>query len=321
MKHLLLTGGLGFIGGTFVEMFHRDFKITIIDKVTYASRPERVQGLKNVEVFKVDLANYNDVLDVFKQIEPVDILLHMASESHVDNSIEAPGVFIQSNVVGTFNLLEIAKDFGVPKIYHVSTDEVIEHSKPLYDGKSFDRKREDNFQFKPSSIYSATKASQEMLVESYRKTHGCQIVIMRLCNQFGPYQHGEKLIPKTIKRALNNEKIPVFKTPAYRDWMYVQDGCKAIRKVLDIKKPDNLYHISTYQETLTLDIVKKVLQVMGKSDTLIEMVNDRKGYDLVYSMSSQKLREQTTWKPETTLIEGIVETVKHYEEELCQRNS
>lgn len=322
MKHIIITGGLGFIGSTFVEMHHERYRISILDKHTYASNPQRVADLSNVDIYKVDLANKEETIDTFKQLYDVDAILHLAAESHVDNSIKTPEPFIQSNIVGTFNLLEAAKDFGIPNIINVSTDETIEHTAPIvysmgHEGTKkqlyFDRKKESNSTFKPSSAYSASKASGEMLAMSYRTTYGMKnLTTVRLCNQYGPYQHTEKLIPMTVSKIGAGEKIPVYKTTAYRDWCYVEDGCRALDLLLNLKKREELYHISAYNETETIDIVKKILGLMNSSEDLIELVEDRRGYDLVYSIDSSKVRS-LGWTPEVNLEEGLRRTIKHYE--------
>ena len=314
-------------------MYADKYKISVIDNFGYASQANRIKELKNVEVYNCDVSNKKEVYDVFKELYGIDGIIHGAALSHVDNSIESPEPFIYSNIVGTFNILEAAKDFSIPNVLYISTDETIEHTMPIeyreanglfpenrnMDGPTtlyFSRKRESSSRFKPSSVYSASKASGEMLAMSYRSTYGMKnLTTVRLCNQYGPYQHKEKLIPKTITRALAGEKIPVFETSAYRDWCYITDGCRAIDLLLNLKKREDLYHISAYNETQTLDIVKQVLRLMNKDDSLIEMVKDRRGYDLVYSIDSEKIRS-LGWSPEISLEEGLKRTIDHYEKNI-----
>lgn len=322
MKHILITG-TGFIMSRFIEMYHKEFHITVIDKFDhYASQVPRVEKLKNVEVFDIDISKYDQVLDVFKTVPPIDMVIHGAAESHVDNSIESPGDFIQTNIVGTYNLLEVSKAFSIGKFIQISTDEVLSHTPPYRN--HFFRIEEDwsgvwedlsdreasepelilhGPVSDPSSPYSASKASGEMLINSYIKTYNFPAIVIRMVNNYGPGQHKEKLIPKTIDKASRGERIPVFKSKAWRDWLFVDDCCKGIRLVLD-QAPGQVFHISAYQETETLKVVKTILDLMNKSHDLIELVEDRPGYDLSYSLNSEKLRG-LGWKPEITLEEGL----------------
>lgn len=327
MKTILITG-IGFIMRNFVEMYHKDFNIICFDDLSnYASQAKHVEHLKNVEVYDIDISDWDAVLDGFKSVETPALVIHAAAESHVCNSITDPGRFIKTNVLGTQNILEACKIFQVRHTLYISTDEVLKHCEPAYGeyialSDQWVEYREPFFHysrvseeanlsqvsFDTSSVYSASKASGELLVNAYRDTHGLPVTVVRPTNNYGPYQNQEKLIPKTITRALGGEKIPVFKTTAYRDWLYVEDCCRGIRLIMD-QIPGETYHISAQDEKETLYMVRKTLELLKVSPNLIEMVDDRLGYDLYYSLNSTKLRK-LGWEPKVSLKEGLSRTIE-----------
>lgn len=319
MKRLLWTGA-GFIGSNFIEMFHRDYEITVLDDFGYASQASRVEYLAE-GTWSVDCGNADEVNELFEEENSFDIVVHAAAQTHVDNSIKTPGPFIQSNIVGTFNMLEACRKYEVPQVLYFSTDEVLSHygnpekgwanrqaEVDLHDHHGMDY--ETFAQFDPSSVYSASKASGEMLCNAYKKTYGMKIDIIRPCNNYGPNQNQEKLIPKAIDCILKGKPVPVFHSPALRDWLYVQDCCRAVKHVLDLGKGD-IFHISAHDERRTADVVQMIIDIMGSGE--IEYVEDRKGYDLVYGLDSSKLRE-TGWEPKVSFEEGLKRTIDHYKE-------
>ena len=310
-KNILITGA-GFIFSNFAEMFFKDYNITFIDDLGYASQAHRASRWSNI--YEGDCANYDRVLDVFKTCDPLDAVIIGHAQSHVDNSNVNPRPFIDSNVTGVFNVLEACKAFSIGRTILISTDEVLSHRAPIerLDGSlewSFSRLHEGYKVHEPSSVYSATKAAGEMLAYAYRTTHKLPIDIIRLTNQYGPHQHPEKMAPKTIKNALEDKPIPLYKTPAWRDWCYVEDGCRGIQTILEKGERGGDWHISAYNETLTSDVVKLILKKMGKPESLIQEVADRPGYDLYYSLGSEKLRAMG-WEPQVSLSEGLDACIK-----------
>ncbi|RJS92788.1 dTDP-glucose 4,6-dehydratase [Candidatus Bathyarchaeota archaeon] len=306
---ILVTGGCGFIGTNFIRyMLSRDPKVEIInlDKMGIGSNPKNLEDLKdhaNYRFIKGDISNPDLINSIMRD---TDAVVNFAAETHVDRSIKDPNSFIQSNILGTFTLLEsIRKQDKSINFVQISTDEVYGEIK----GGSFDELDRLN----PSNPYSASKASGDMLCLAYHKTYGLNVKITRCTNNFGPYQFPEKLIPKTIIRALKNLPIPLYGTGTnVRDWIYVIDHCEAIRLVLEMGEAGEIYNISSGNELTNIDVVRKILRYLGKDEDLISFVEDRPGHDMRYSLNSSKIRSELGWKPKHDFSSALEETVRWY---------
>jgi dTDP-glucose 4,6-dehydratase len=304
---ILVTGGAGFIGSNFVHFMlkkHPEYKIIVLDNLSYAGRKENLQDVLNKITFiKGDIRNKEDVE---KTVKDCDEIVHFAALTHVDRSIIEAGDFVQTDVFGTYNLLEAAKKFGIKKFVFISTDEVY----GSINTGSF--KETDNL--KPRNPYSASKAGADLLCQAYFETYGLPIMITRSSNNYGPYQHPEKFIPKTIIYTLLGKKIPVYgKGENIRDWIYVEDNCEAIDLVLQKGKLGEIYNIGGKQELQNIMIVKAILRLLNKNEDLIEFVKDRPGHDLRYSLDISKI-EKLGWKPKIKFEEGIKKTISWYKE-------
>jgi dTDP-glucose 4,6-dehydratase len=300
--NILVTGGLGFIGSHFIELLLKetDHDIICIDKETYAAdlnfRDSLIENPR-VKYFQVDIGDEMQVSSLLNAISNIDCIVHFAAESHVDNSIKSPRPFINTNIIGTFNLLEFARVFtNFKKFVHVSTDEVYGQitNSNLLDEQIF---RETNI-LEPSSVYSSSKASSDLIVKSYQKTYALNINITRCCNNYGPRQHKEKLLPKTIHNALNNVSIPVYgRGENIREWIHVTDHCRGVLKVLEQGTPGEIYNIGTGTALSNLDLVKAVLEKTGRDEHLITFVEDRKGHDFMYMTDCTKITKELNWFP------------------------
>jgi dTDP-glucose 4,6-dehydratase len=306
---LLVTGGLGFIGSNYVLQAIKSSKfqqITNIDSMSYGSNPENLREAENTRIYEFVKADINDLSLVTRQMADADIVVHLAAESHVDRSISEPKTFLNSNVLGTFTLLEAARHSKVCKFVHISTDEV-------YGSASSGEAFHENSPLDPSSPYSASKAAAEMLALAYYKTYGVPIVILRCTNNFGPRQFPEKLIPKTIIRALLGLRVPVYGSgQQIRDWIHVSDFCKAIDLATEIGVNGHIYNVSAKNEISNLEMVTRILNILAKSSNLIESVDDRPGHDFRYSLNSSRITEELGWKPERSFFTALESTVKWY---------
>ncbi|MFX0149870.1 MAG: dTDP-glucose 4,6-dehydratase [Candidatus Hodarchaeota archaeon] len=306
---LLITGGLGFIGSNFIKQIlsnYPDYDIINIDKIGMGANPENLKDLENRKGYHFIKGDISDHKIVSKVIEKVDAVINFAAETHVDRSIADPKPFLESNIIGTFNLLEEGRRLNrsVRQI-QVSTDET------YGDIEQGSFKEEDRL--KPSNPYSASKAAADMLCKAYHRTYGSDIIVTRCTNNFGPYQFPEKLIPKTIIRAQKNLSIPVYGTGEnIRDWIYVLDHCEALYLILRRGKPGEIYNISSGNELSTIKVVKKILEILGKPENLITFVEDRPGHDLRYSLDSSKIRKELVWKPRHTFESALEKTVEWY---------
>jgi len=305
MVKVLVTGGAGFIGSNFVRYVlknHPDYEITVLDALTYAGRKENLEDVWDKITFV-----HGDIRkkeDVEKTIKDCDLLVNFAAETHVDRSILEAGSFILTDVFGTYNLLEASRKFDVKKFVHISTDEVYGH---ILEG-SF--KEEDKLN--PRNPYAASKAGADLLCKAYFETYGLPVVITRSTNNYGPYQHPEKFIAKTIIYALLNRKIPIYGSGnQVRDWLFVEDNCEAIELVLEKSKIGEIYNIAGKQELKNIEVVKMILKLMNKPESLIEFVKDRPGHDLRYSLDISKI-EKVGWKPKTRFEDGIKKTIEWY---------
>jgi len=307
---ILVTGGLGFIGTNFIRyMLSEDPQVEIIniDKMGVGSNSKNLEDLKlsNYRFIKGDISDHEAVS---KLIRDVDAVINFAAETHVDRSIKNPQLFVQSNILGTFTLLEAIRRYNRSvNFVQISTDEV--YGEVLRGSfREFDR-------VNPSNPYSASKASADMLCRAYHRTYGLDVKITRCTNNFGPYQFPEKLIPKTIIRALKSLPVPIYGTGAnVRDWIYVLDHCEAIRLVLEKGQAGEIYNVSSGDEVSNIKVVKEVLQYLGRDEDLISFVEDRPGHDIRYSLDSSKIRSELNWKPRHSFSSALEETVRWYVE-------
>ncbi len=312
-KNVLVTGAAGFIGSNFVEYFKKkypEYNIIVLDKLSYAGNMENLKYvIDKIEFIKGDICDYNLVKEIFQKYN-INGVIHFAAESHVDNSIKNPFIFTQTNVIGTHTLLEVARQVwgeGSPnKFVHISTDEV-------YGTLGKDGYFTEKSPIQPNSPYSASKASSDLIARSYFETYKMNVSITNCSNNYGPYQHNEKLIPHMIKLALNDEKLPVYGTGQnIRDWLYVKDHCVAIDLVFHKGRAGERYNIGGHNERRNIDIVELILKHLQKPKSLIEFVEDRKGHDYRYAIDPTKIKTELGWEPETTFEVGIIETINWY---------
>jgi dTDP-glucose 4,6-dehydratase len=309
---ILVTGGAGFIGGNFVQYMvkkYENYQIYHLDALTYAGELTKHRDLEkreNYHFIKADITDRNLIFSNFKN-EKFTHVVHFAAESHVDRSIADPEIFVRTNVLGTQVLLDAAKQYGVKKFIHVSTDEV--YGELDFEPSSFFT---EDTPLQPNSPYSASKASSDLLVRAYYETYGLPINITRCSNNYGPFQFPEKLIPLTILRVLNNEKVPVFgHGQNIRDWLHVVDHCAAIDLILHQGANGEVYNIGGHNERTNIEVIKTIINYLGKSEELIEFVPDRLGHDKRYAIDATKL-EKLGWKPTYVFDTGIVETINWY---------
>ena len=305
--HILVTGGLGFIGSNFILKILNNYpsiKIINLDACLHGSNPLNLISLKNNDNYQFFKGNITNQKILKKLIDKSDSIINFAAESFVDKSILNAQPFFDSNVNGVFNILEIIKNTD-KKLIQISTDEVY--------GSLKNGSANESSCFNPSSPYSATKASAELLINSYVKTYGTNCLITRCTNNYGPRQFNEKLIPKVILLASQNKKIPVYGNGTnIRDWLFVDDHCDAIFDVLNHGKIGDSYNISAGYEVDNLHIIKNILSLMNKSENLINFVEDRPGHDFRYSMNSSKIRKKLNWKPKVDFELGLKNTIEWY---------
>ena len=306
---LLVTGGMGFIGSNLIKYVlstRKDVEVINLDDLSAGANPANLKDLKKDRRYKFTNGSIADIKLVSKLIKKVDAIINCAAQTHVDRSIANPQPFMESNVIGTYSILEAArKSNPAARIVHVSTDEIYGD---IPEG-SF--KEEDRL--KPSNPYAATKSAADMLALAYHRTYGLSVTITRCTNNFGPYQHPEKLIPKAIIRAISNLPIPLYgKGNQVRDWIYVQDHCDALAQTMEKGLPGEIYNISAGNKMPNLKVVESILNLMEKPRSLIEFVEDRPGHDLRYSLDSTKIRTQMGWKPMHNFIEALESTVRWY---------
>ena len=304
---LLVTGGLGFIGSNFIKNIlenYTDYNIINLDDERYGSNHLSLTSLKNSNNYKFVKGNICDTELCKKLVGESDIVINFAAESHVDRSILNSKPFMDSNIIGVHNILEQIK-LHKKRLIQISTDEVF--------GSLENESADEKFKLNSSSPYASSKASAELIVNSYVKTYECDCIITRCTNNYGPHQFPEKLIPKTLLLAENNQKIPIYGTGKnIRDWIHVNDHCNAIIDVLHKGKTGESYNISSGNEIDNLTIIKKILSIMDKPEDLIEFVDDRPGHDFRYSMNSDKLQNELGWKSKTNFDLGIENTVNWY---------
>lgn len=312
---IIVTGGAGFIGSNFIFHLlehHPEDKIICIDKLTYAGNINTLKEIiaeGKIEFFRLDICDRTRIYELFEREKP-DIVVNFAAESHVDRSIHDPGIFLFTNTLGTGVLLDASLKLGIKRYHQVSTDEV-------YGDLPLDRPDmffTENSPIKASSPYSASKAGADMLVHAYHRTYHLPVSISRCSNNYGPYHFPEKLIPLTIINALHDKKLPVYGQGInIRDWLYVEDHCRAIDMIIrDDDSVGEVYNIGGHNEMRNIDIVKLICHELGKPESLIEFVTDRKGHDLRYAIDPEKIYLRLGWRPETRFSTGIKKTIRWY---------
>ncbi len=304
---ILVTGGLGFIGSNFILYIakkHPEYKITNVDAEFVGSSKLNLNQLKNRKNYQYVKGNICNQKLMDKLVSKSDVVFNFAAESHVDRSITSPRAFVDSNIIGTHSILESIRKYKT-RLVHISTDEVF--------GSLKRGSADENHVFNPSSPYSSTKASAELLVKSYWATYDTDVVITRCTNNFGPRQFPEKLVPKTIILASKNKSIPVFGTGKnIRDWIFVDDHCDAVMAVFKKGKSGESYNIAGHNELSNNYIVRKILEMLGRSTKLISYVADRPGHDFRYSLNSSKIQREFGWKPKYTFERGLGATIEWY---------
>jgi len=308
---ILVTGGCGFIGSNFIRQMLSRYPYHIInfDKLTYAGNLENLKDVEdnpNYTFVKGDIAEKRDVAQVFER--GIDAVINFAAESHVDRSIMDPDAFVKTNISGAFNLLEQARQTGVNRFIQISTDEV-------YGSLGKEGKFREDTPLAPNSPYSASKTSADLLAMAYYRTYGMPVVITRCSNNYGPYQFPEKLIPLMISNALHDKELPVYGDGMnIRDWIHVTDHCDAIDTVLHKGEPGNVYNVGGENERANIEIVKLILSVLGKPESLIKYVKDRPGHDRRYAIDSTKIKNLLGFQPKMSFKKGMEETVAWYVE-------
>jgi dTDP-glucose 4,6-dehydratase len=309
---LLVTGGAGFIGSAFVRRALTDgraSRVAVLDKLTYAGNLENLEPVAHHPDYRLvqgDICDSEVVERTFSEESP-DAIVHFAAESHVDRSIHSPARVIETNFNGTFTLLDAARRLKVPRFIHVSTDEV-------YGSVEAPHEADESYPLRASSPYSASKAGSDLLALSYFTTYKLNVSVTRASNNYGPYQFPEKLIPLMISNALEHKPLPVYGDgQQVRDWLYVEDHCRAIFAVLEKGRAGEVYNIGGNCSLANLDVVKRILKATGKPDSLITRVADRPGHDRRYALTNEKLTRETGWRPEVDFEEGLSATVQWYQ--------
>ena len=311
---LIVTGGAGFIGGNFVHYMlqeHPGDQIICLDKLTYAgnlSTLADVMDHPNFQFVKMDICDRDSVYGLFEKEKP-DVVINFAAESHVDRSIENPEIFLQTNIIGTSVLMDACRKYGIQRYHQVSTDEV-------YGDLPLDRPDlffTEETPIHTSSPYSSSKAGADLLVMAYYRTYGLPVTISRCSNNYGPYHFPEKLIPLMIINALHDRPLPIYGDGLnVRDWLYVEDHCRAIDLIIRKGNVGEVYNVGGHNEMRNIDIVKLICQELGKPESLITHVTDRKGHDRRYAIDPEKIHRELGWLPETKFADGIKKTIQWY---------
>jgi dTDP-glucose 4,6-dehydratase len=307
---LLVTGGAGFIGSNFVRYYlraHPNDSIINLDKLTYAGNLENLVEVDAAENYRFVRGDVTDLDLVNQLLELVpDAVVHFAAETHVDRSIAEGREFVQTNVLGTYTLLDAARQRKVPRFLYVSTDEV-------YGSVAPSRSAHEGSMLEPNSPYAASKASADLMARSFWQTYRMPVITTRCSNNYGPYQFPEKLIPLMIANALERRKLPVYGDGLNeRDWIFVEDHCRALDRILESGRPGEVYNIGYGQPISNLEIVRALLRLLDRSEDLIEFVTDRPGHDRRYALDTSKLRSELGWEPRVGLAEGLKSTVEWY---------
>ena len=314
IKTIIVTGGAGFIGSNFIFYMKRtypDYRLICLDKLTYAGNLVTLQPLMeeaDFRFYKEDICDRNAVYKVFEEEQPA-VVVNFAAESHVDRSIESPEIFLDTNIKGTAVLMDACIRYQVGRFHQISTDEV-------YGDLPLDRPDllfTEETPLCTSSPYSSSKAAADLLAMSYYRTYGLPVTISRCSNNYGPYQFTEKLIPLMITRALADQPLPVYGQGInVRDWIYVEDHCKAVDQIIHAGTPGEIYNVGGHNELRNIDIVRLICKELNKPESLITYVADRKGHDLRYAIDASKIYKELGWLPETKFEEGIKKTIQWY---------
>ena len=318
MKKIIVTGGSGFIGSNLVDfLIKKNYFVINLDKLAYSSNTYKnnLRNNKNYKLIKIDIKNKKKIIKIITKYKP-KVIFNLAAETHVDRSIDSPDNFVRTNINGTFNFLEslrlLRKKKIFPKLIHISTDEV-------YGDIKLGKRSDENHKYEPSSPYSATKASADHLVKSYIRTYKLKAVISNCCNNYGPYQFPEKLIPKIISNILNNKEIPIYaKGKNSREWIYVVDHCEALFRLYLKGRNGESYNVGSGVNLTNIDLAKKILKIckimdikIGKK-TKIKFVKDRPGHDLRYALNNKKIFNRLKWKPRIKFESGLKKTILWY---------
>ncbi|MBQ7669606.1 MAG: dTDP-glucose 4,6-dehydratase [Clostridia bacterium] len=312
--NVIVTGGAGFIGSNFIFYYldkHPEDRVICVDKLTYAGNLSTLKGVMDDPRFRFVKADICDgaAMDALFEEERPDVVINFAAESHVDRSIEDPQLFLRTNIMGTATLLDACRKHGIKRFHQVSTDEV-------YGDLPLDRPDlffTESTPIHTSSPYSSSKAAADLLALAYHRTYGLPVSISRCSNNYGPYQFPEKLIPLMIANALSDKPLPVYGEGLnVRDWLYVDDHCKAIDLIVHSGRVGEVYNIGGHNEMKNIDIVKLIVKELGKSEDLITHVTDRKGHDMRYAIDPEKIHTELGWLPETMFAEGIKKTIRWY---------
>ena len=320
MKKIIVTGGSGFIGTNLVDfLIKKKFFVINLDKLTYSSTKyrDKFRSRKNYKLIKVDIINKKKITNIIKKYKP-KVIFNLAAETHVDRSIDGPNDFIHTNINGTFSLLEslrfLKKNNIKPKLVHISTDEVYGDIKKNIRSK-------ENHKYEPSSPYSASKASADHLVKAYIRTYNLNAVISNCCNNYGPYQFPEKLIPKMISNIFNNKELPIYaKGVNSREWIHVNDHCEALFKLYLKGKKGECYNVGSGINLRNIDLVKKLIKICKSikikigNKTKVKFVKDRPGHDFRYALDNKKIFKKLNWKPKIYFEKGLIKTLIWYSE-------
>ena len=301
---VLVTGGAGFIGSEFVRQL--DEEIAVIDALTYAGDVKRLESVsKKISFFQADIRNIDKIRKIFRKFKP-EFVVHFAAETHVDRSILFPIEFYETNIIGTHNVLQASLETGVDIFINVSTDEV-------YGERKDEGKFSENAPLNPGSPYAVSKAASDMLGRAFMRTYGLPVITVRPSNNYGPWQYPEKLIPVVIAKALNDEPIPVYGAGEnIREWLHVSDTANAIIEIMKRAFPGEIYNIGSGIELKNIDVVRKILKILGKPEDLITFVKDRAGHDFRYSININKIKREINWNARISFDEGLQQTVYWY---------
>lgn len=312
-KTLLVTGGAGFIGSNFVHYWlkqHPEDEVINLDALTYAGNEKNLADQQENPKYHFVKGDIRDEVLVNELMAKTDVVVHFAAETHVDRSILEPEIFVETNVLGTQILLEAARKHQIQRFHHISTDEVF-GALPLDNATHFT----EETPYQPRSPYSASKAGSDHLVRAYGETFGLPFTLSNCSNNYGEYHFPEKMIPLAITNLIDNKKVPIYGDGLYvRDWLYVQDHCSAIERILEKGKLGETYLIGgKHEEVSNLDLIKMILEIMGKDDSMIEFISDRPGHDRRYSIDWSKIHQELDWEPQVALREGLEKTVAWFQ--------
>jgi dTDP-glucose 4,6-dehydratase len=306
---LLVTGGCGFIGSNFIRFMletHPDFEIVNLDALTYAGNPENLKDVETNPRYRFVLGRIEDADMVRTAMKGVESVVHFAAESHVDRSILDAQPFLKTNILGTHLLFDIAREYGISRFIHISTDEV-------YGTLGDSGKFTEETPLRPNSPYSASKAAADLLARAYYETYKLPVILIRPSNNYGPYQYPEKFIPLMITNLLTDKSIPVYgRGENIRDWLYVEDNCRAIDLILHKGRPGEAYNVGGRSEVKNIELARQVLAHMGRGESDIQYVKDRPGHDYRYALDISRMENELGWKPLVGIEEGIEKTVRWY---------